>query len=302
MVKILFRIYSSSNWIRGCIADYSWSTVEHILLYSRFNKLVIAFQFSDSSSIPISVSDPYIFPLPRDVPAPSEGDHSDAGLSPNASIAALHLLPLKYVTRPNITPTGPGQTYIEQGVTFFKLFILDNDLSLRDCLYASGAPVGGRQSASESVERPAVVKPPDDRPKLLHWAFRSTRVVSGDGFVADDGTEEGSEQGDDAEMPSTAALGSIDNRAPHMGHANVRVGQHQKDLGDVWTLNFEPIYNLAFLQSDRPTIEPHSKAEVQGYNAPPQDMEETRLDAYLRTLEGRVLTKRDIGFRPTETL
>jgi RNA polymerase I-specific transcription-initiation factor len=277
------------------------STVEHVLLYSRFNKLVTTFQFSrDSgpSSMPISASDPYIFPLPRNTPAPSEGDRPGVGLSPDVSIAALHLIPLKYVTRPNIAPTGPGQVYIEQGVIFFKLFILGNDLSLHDCLYASGVAEGAKQLAGESVRR-LVVKPPDDRLKRRYWTFRSTRAVRGDEFIIEDGAEGSSERGSDAEMPSIVTLGGTGNDDPHVRHTHAGTAQPQKDQGDAWTLNFEPIYELAFLQSDR-RVEPYCEEVLVG--ASPQAMEETRLDSYLRILQERVLAKRETGIRSIETL
>ncbi|KAI9785760.1 MAG: hypothetical protein M1839_008777 [Geoglossum umbratile] len=273
--------------------------VEHVLIYSRFNKLVTAFQFSHSSepsSIPTSVSDPYIFPLPRDSPSPSERDQPGTDLTPDVSISTLHLLPLKYVTRPNIAPTGPGQTYIEQGVVFYKLFILGNDLSLHDCLYTSGVPRGGSQLAGESTEGLIVVEPPDNRVRLQYWAGRSTGIVFGDGFITEDGAEEDSEQEDHVEMTSKAELGGIGNHVPH---PNSRITQVEKDLGDASTLNFEPIYNLAFLQSDRRTEPSNNEAETSDHDT---DTEETQLDLYLRTLEGRVLAKRDTGFRPIETL
>ncbi|KAI9771255.1 MAG: hypothetical protein M1840_002225 [Geoglossum simile] len=275
--------------------------VEHVLLYSRFNKLVTTFQFSHDSGpspMPISTSDPYIFPLPRDTLVPSEGDRPGTGLSPDISIAALYLVPLKYATRPNIAPTGPGQAYMEQGVIFFKLFILGNDLSLHDCLYASGVTEGDRQLAGESARR-LVVKPPDDGLKLRQWAFRSTRTVHGDGFIIEDGAEEGSEREIDAEMPPAVVSSGIGNHAPRVIHKGAGTAQPQKDPGDVLTLNFEPIYELAFLQSDR-RIESYSEGVL--VDASQQGMEENRLDSYLRALQERVLAKRETGSRPIETL
>jgi hypothetical protein len=282
-----------------------WLEAENLLLYSRFNKLVTAYQFSHVTEpllTPISISDPYIFTLPQGISTTSEGNGPNTDLSTDVSISALILLPLQYVTRSAITPRGPGQVYIKQGVRFFKLFVLGNDLSVRDCLYTGGFPERGEQPASESPERSIVVMPPDNRPKTPGWAFKSTRVVTEEDFIVGDGAEDTSGQSDVEDVSSTATHGSVNDRACHIRNGNTSVAQVQNEISDLWTLNFESIYSLAFLQDSKQRTTRPNEAEALEYDALPQGTEETRLETYQRTLKGRALAKRSTGFRPIQTL
>ncbi|KAH0565829.1 hypothetical protein GP486_000777 [Trichoglossum hirsutum] len=279
--------------------------VEHLLLYSRFNKLVTAYQFSHVTvppSAPISISDPYTFMLPQGICTTSGADRPDSDLSTDVSISALILLPLQYVTSSTIPPRGPGQVYIKEGVRFFNLFVLGNDLSVRDCLYTSGIPNHGDQSTGESAERSITVVPPNDRPKPPHWAFRSTRVITEENFIVGDGAEDTSGQSDVMDAPSAAIYGTTDGHTRHIRDGNTSVAQVENGLSDLWTLNFESIYNLVFLQDGkRKTTLPNEGGSPE-HDALPQGTEETQLDTYQRALKRRVLAKRSTGFRPIQTL
>ena len=97
---------------------------------------VFTFQYarSFSSSAPCAV-DPYFLPLrydELDVLA-STANLQDSRRS--SGISALTLKAVKYESLHDSIPSVLGQIYLENGVAFYQLSLLTNDLTLWQCLY-----------------------------------------------------------------------------------------------------------------------------------------------------------------------
>lgn len=110
-----------------------------VLLYSRLTGLINAFTFQyarSSSNTAPSSSDPYLLPLPNEgsdvlaLRAKSLGSHR------SSRISAIVIKAMNYESPKGSILSGLGKSYFENGVSFYQLSLLTNDLAVSECLYA----------------------------------------------------------------------------------------------------------------------------------------------------------------------
>lgn len=171
------------------------------LLYSRLATLCTAFSVSVSSSI----SDPSIVPL-----------FNLGEVEP--SLLTLVLRPVDLETRGVTDPSGPGLAYMQSGTSFFKLFGLYNDLSLREglCFATSASPA-------------SAVRPPDTKTRI-DTTRSSTKVWDDDLIIADGLATDDSDEYRSNVLPLTSRL-------PLVVGKTIEPGQD-----DQWTVNLEWLY------------------------------------------------------------
>lgn len=179
------------------------------LLYSCLATLCTAFNVHMSSS----VSDPSIVSL---------FDTREAGINKTAttnnlslSFVTLILRPVNFANRGTKEPTGPGLGYVQSGTSFYKLFGLYHDLSLREGLYfsASGFPA-------------LAVRPPATKSQIN--TRRSSTKVWDDSLIIEDEL-----RFDDSDEYRSEFLPSINRLHYGVGKA-IESGQE-----DQWTVNLE---------------------------------------------------------------
>src|SRR6266498_3630849 len=105
-----------------------------VFVYSRLNSLASVYRFSlpnGESLILTSVSDPSPLIL-------SMGDGSGLRVSfPSTRLSSAILQKLNYSVKPDSLSVDVGTEYNSMGVEFYKMFILANDLSVRERFYVS---------------------------------------------------------------------------------------------------------------------------------------------------------------------
>lgn len=189
------------------------------------------------------------------------------------------MLPARYVTKASNEPTGPGLMYQKNEVEFYSLLLLGNDLSLHASLYTSGVPRGGWKGQNsrrfEPVKRPNVVVA-DIRPR-----GRRRELVTDDRFVVEDGLLSSSE---------------VEGQAEGSWRKKTGAGAHLNGDAEIWTLPWEWLYKMAFLEEDE------QSPEVQDAGQTADSRSQGRPSANLSRLEERVIAKGTNGHRPIETL
>ena len=81
-------------------------------------------------------SDPYILTLPTDEPAIFTSGTTSFGSHRSSRISAIILQAIRYESPQGSVLSGPGKIFHENGVAFYQLSLLTNDLALSECLYA----------------------------------------------------------------------------------------------------------------------------------------------------------------------
>ena len=180
--------------------------------------------------------------------------------------------------------------YEEHVVQFCSLLVLGNDLALYSGLYTSGVPCTGWRGVErgkfQPVRKPTVMK------------ILTKPNIRGDTFVVDDfvvADEEAVEAGD--EKPRSPLNGVTGGRTSKTGPGLDRV--HGPD--DLWTLEWEWLYHLAFLDDDDDDDGNVSTAEeraVQRQN----DVSSSGVPNELSLLSQNIARKEETGHRPIETL
>lgn len=202
------------------------------LLYSRLATLCTAFIVSMSSCI----SDPSIVPLF------SSGEidirKNFVGPDMSRSLFTLALSPVDFATRGTTDPSGPGLAYVQSGTSFYKLFGLYNDLSVREGLYSA-------TSASEA----SAVRPPDTKTRIV-TTKSSTKVWDDDLIIADGFATDDSDEFRSNVLSSTSRLPLVVGKTKEPGQ------------DDQWTVNMEWLYEEVerrmTSQSISDTPQPHN--------------------------------------------
>ena len=122
------------------MVDANFRIATMVILYSRLTALSTVFSFQVSIAppgLPLSVSDPILLPLSRESQDEYIPIRSLSSSTKEPSVTTLELNVVKYDTLDDSSPAGLWNQYRESGVRFYQLSILYNDLSLRECLYAS---------------------------------------------------------------------------------------------------------------------------------------------------------------------
>ena len=123
-----------------CMVDADFEIVTLVILYSRLTALNTVFSFQISISppgIPLSVSDPILLQLGHEGQDTYNPISSGCISTKEPSVTTLELNLVKYDALDESILGGLGYQYREGGVKFYQLTVLYNDLSLRECLYAS---------------------------------------------------------------------------------------------------------------------------------------------------------------------
>ena len=98
---------------------------------------VFAFHYSRSQSdFAPYASDPYILALPSDEPGIFTSRATSFGSHRSSRISAIILKAIRYESPQGSVLSGPGKIFHENGVAFYQLSLLTNDLALSECLYA----------------------------------------------------------------------------------------------------------------------------------------------------------------------
>ena len=98
---------------------------------------VFAFHYSRSQSdLAPYASDPYILPLPSDEPGIFTSSATSFGSHRSSRISAIILKAIRYESPQGSVLSGPGKIFHENGVAFYQLSLLTNDLALSEGLYA----------------------------------------------------------------------------------------------------------------------------------------------------------------------
>ncbi|KZF25521.1 hypothetical protein L228DRAFT_280758 [Xylona heveae TC161] len=208
-----------------------------ILIYSRLNDLISVFQFampSDPPSLPTSIADPYILKLPPTLlSTATQDDRSHA-----CNILTLTLRPLDYVLAHGALPAGPGNTYQEQGIRFFQLTVLCNDLSVHEALYYRRHDEG---KGEDDHARSVLVEEPTIRSKV-DKTLKSSNRIDDDFIVADD----------EIELAETSSRRSREGYYGRKGRTNKAIGLSDDEdedgltVEDPYTVPFERVYDMAF--------------------------------------------------------
>ena len=110
-----------------------------VLLYSRLTGLTSVFAFHCSrsqSNLAPYASDPYILTLPNDEPGTFTSRATSFGSHRSPRISAIILKAIRYESPQGSVLSGLGKIFHENGVAFYQLSLLTNDLALSECLYA----------------------------------------------------------------------------------------------------------------------------------------------------------------------
>lgn len=81
-------------------------------------------------------SDPYILTLPIDEPGIFTSRTSSFGSHRSSGISTINLQAIRYESPQGSMLSGVGKIFYENGVAFYQLSLLTNDLALSECLYA----------------------------------------------------------------------------------------------------------------------------------------------------------------------
>ncbi|KAI9711448.1 MAG: hypothetical protein M1812_007193 [Candelaria pacifica] len=252
-----------------------------VLVFSHLNGIVNAFQLSlpvEPPSIPILFSDPCLLDLPREILCPLSGSRP-ATSGKDLAISALVLNPLDMKVNARYDLGGVGTLYWDHDTRFFRLLVQLNDLSLRNCLYTSGAPSSGWQRESDRFED--VVAPTLQLKDAVRAGQSATRVKRDD-FVVEDGIQEMLE-------PDGRSL----ERLPPHRKRNARLQSASIDQrDDPWTVDSQLLYDLASgAEIDKPNI-------IGGLELP----EQQKFSHYLETLKTRLERKAETSFSPVQSL
>ena len=182
--------------------------------------------------------------------------------------------------------------YEEHVVQFCSLLVLGNDLGLYSGLYTSGVPCTGWRDVEwgkfQPVRKPTVLKILT-KPNIRHDTF-----VVGDFVVADDEAMQANDEGP---------------RSPLNGVESDRTGKRRPshdrllDPDDLWTLEWEWLYHLAFLDDDDDDDDSGNLVTVE---EPPvqrqDDVSPSGAPNELSLLSKNIARKEETGHRPIETL
>lgn len=149
-----------------------------ILLFSRLNTLVTAFQFQYHELDPLR---PFSSSDPTSLQLDDLFDSSDT-----RHISSLHLDQLHFREDPRTNSGGPGSSYMENQVRFYRLSAVFSDLSIRQLLLYSHPPESGDTPTTNIFIEPpswSAIVPP-------RTGGRSSWVVREDAdFVVPDGLD-----------------------------------------------------------------------------------------------------------------
>lgn len=187
-----------------------------VLLYSRLSGMTTIFNIqhpTSSSGRAISTSDPCLLQLliePEDLKT-SEIRCYSSNPKRRISALALRLVPFGFYNAG--PPSGLGQLYVENDVTFYQLSIMFNDLSLSECLYWGAG-------AGLDLE----IRPPDTR--IQKGIVKTATKVPPD-FIVPDGFED---QDSDDNLEETRP------QLPTMGASSTLLEIASEDP---WTISLE---------------------------------------------------------------
>ena len=98
---------------------------------------MFAFHYSKSqSNLAPYASDPYILTLPTDELGIFTSRTTSFGSHRSSRILTIILQAIRYESPQGSVLSGPGKIFHENGVAFYQLSLLSNDLALFECLYA----------------------------------------------------------------------------------------------------------------------------------------------------------------------
>ncbi|MCJ1475344.1 hypothetical protein MMC13_004006 [Lambiella insularis] len=103
-----------------------------VVLHSSRSELVPTFCFSmiRSLQLPQSVSDPFVTSIGRD------GPNNPIPIARAKTVATMHVAPVKYAILDDAKHFEPGSILMDNGIYFYKIFVLYKDLSVKERLYA----------------------------------------------------------------------------------------------------------------------------------------------------------------------
>lgn len=186
------------------------------------------------------------------------------------------MLPIHYITWSTIEPKGLGRLYQDHDVKFYTLLVLGNDLSLCSRLYTSGVPRDGWND--QERHKYELVKPPNVSSRRTNRPAKSTTWVTDERFVVED---EAVEEID------------LEEGTPVF---NLRTSRSPTVQEDPWTLNWEWLYKLAFLD----TQEEKFGSFVDGRDM--ASMGDRQHTDDFKILRESLIAKRTAKFQPVETM
>ncbi|KAI9653896.1 MAG: hypothetical protein M1829_001122 [Trizodia sp. TS-e1964] len=148
-----------------------------LLLYSQIVNLVTVFQcLQNSDQLPESISDPYTFENLLGAAKAGTVDWQ----SHHKTVSTLIFQPLQYVGSASRPASGPGLLFQDQGIQFFQIFTLYNDLGVQHSLYSRrGSEVSTTQQENLKI------LPPNQTLNVVKSGILGSGYAE-DGFVISD--------------------------------------------------------------------------------------------------------------------
>lgn len=188
-------VYSSKHANSNFIATM-------VVLYSRLTSYSTVFTFGFSQSLtdfPQSLSDPYILSLEaRDYSGYTLADQDHSYIK-SRPISNLVLTRICYESQTRWTASGLGSRYQADGVKFFNLTTLHNDMSLRQRLYVGLSPTKSIHVESPGHQRRKY--PPKSQTRVVDEVVENDFIVP-HWYPVDIGPLSQSAESDDVEIKS----------------------------------------------------------------------------------------------------
>lgn len=189
------------------------------MLHSSHSELVTVFDFSmiRSLQLPQSLSDPFVMYLSN-----AEGRVEPKEPIPRnvvKTFATLSMALVVYTVFDTVESFEPGSVLMDDGIAFYKLFVLYNDLSIEERLYVMTTE--GHNLKKQDLPR---IIPPG--------RHKATTPLSGKSFVVEDRFEVGMKGSGSALILSKSFATTAQSASIWTRH-------------DRWTLNFEWLASAA---------------------------------------------------------